>query len=88
MARRSSTISLKEADYFCLEKDVNDLDSSIGGLPSDEEQEIDDILADNYERWAGFSFVSAFVSNKVMFGLVDFRYSKTGMLIMLFNRIF
>ena len=50
MARRSSTISLKEPDYFCLEKDVNDLDPSIGGLPSDEEQEIDDILADNYER--------------------------------------
>ena len=50
MARRISTISLKEADYFCLEKDANDLDSSIGGLSRDEEQEIDDILADNYER--------------------------------------
>ena len=35
---------------FCLESDGADLDSSIGGLSIDEEQEIDDMLADNYER--------------------------------------
>ena len=61
---------------FCLESDGADLDSSIGGLSIDEEQEIDDMLADNYERWAGFSLVFALVSVEVMCGLVGFRYSK------------
>ena len=50
MARRPSTISSKEAIDFCLESDGSDLDSSIGGLSSDEEEEVDNMLADNYEK--------------------------------------
>ena len=67
MVRQHSTISLKEAIDFCLENDGSDLDSPVGGLSSDEEQEIDTMLADNYERWPGFSLVSAFFSDNVSY---------------------
>ena len=68
--------------------DGSHLDSLLGGLSSDEEQEIDNMLKDNCERRAEFSLVSAFVSEEVMCGLPDFCYSKSSMLMRLFNRIF
>ena len=60
---------------FCFDNDVSNLGFS-GGLSSNEEQEINNTLADNYERWAGFSLVFAFVSDEVMCGLVDFSLFK------------
>ena len=41
------------ANDFCLESDNSDL-SFPRGLSSYKEQEIDNMLADNYERWTGF----------------------------------
>ena len=76
LKKKKKKKKIKHTVDFCVESDGADLDSSIGGLSIDEEQEIDDMLADNYERWAGFSLVFALVSVEVMCGLVGFRYSK------------
>ena len=50
MARQLCTIFLKQVVDFCPESDGSDLNSSVGGLSSDEKQEIENMLADNYER--------------------------------------
>ena len=44
MAKRLKAISLAEAVNYCLQSDANDLDSSVGGLSSDEEEKVDNLL--------------------------------------------
>ena len=47
MAKKLKAISLAEAVNFCLQSDDSHLDSS-GGLPSDEEEKVDNLLLENY----------------------------------------
>ena len=48
MAKGLKTISLAEAVNYCPQDDDSDLDSSVGGLSSDEEEKVDNLLLENY----------------------------------------
>ena len=48
MVKRLKAISLAEAVNYCLQNDDSDLDSSVGGLSSDEEGKVDNLLLKNY----------------------------------------
>lgn len=53
-AGRSSKISLDDAVNYMLESDCSDIDSSQGGLSSDEEEKLDDQLlgiGSDWEDW-------------------------------------
>lgn len=50
MVSSTKNISLDSAIEYCINSDDSDIDSSIGGLTSDEEEEIDNLLlAQDYE---------------------------------------
>ena len=48
MAKRLKAIFLAEVVNYCLQSDDRDLDSSAGGLSSDEEEKFDNSLLENY----------------------------------------
>ena len=48
MAKRLKAIFLAEVVNYCLQSDDRDLDSSDGGLSSDEEEKVDNSLLENY----------------------------------------
>ena len=48
MAKRFKPIYLAEAVNCCLQSDDGDLDSSVVGLSSDEEEKFDNLLLENY----------------------------------------
>ena len=48
MAKRLKAMSLAEAVNSCLQSNDSDLDSSVGGLSSDEEEKVDNLLLENY----------------------------------------
>ena len=44
MGKRLKVISLAELVNFCLQSDDSDLDSSVGGWSSDDEEKVDNLL--------------------------------------------
>jgi len=44
MATSRKKISLESAIEFCLNSDDSDVDSSVGGFSSDEQEELDNLL--------------------------------------------
>ena len=48
MAIRLKAISLAEAGNYCLQSNDSDAVSSVGGLSSDEEEKVGNLLLENY----------------------------------------
>ena len=50
VAKRLKAISLAKAVNYCLQSHDSDLDSSVGGFSSDEEEKVDNVLLEDYSN--------------------------------------
>ena len=75
MAKQVKPISLQDALDYCLQSDESDIDSSVEGLSSAEEDEINDLLTHQHsscsERY-GINIFFTFFNNNAVYPLATF----------------